>query len=547
MVWVAVAGLALALTGCGGASAPGGQRASEMLRQQVASAGERAVLRVGPERIHAAQALPRFYQKRRHQLAWIAPDGCPSPAATELARFIGGIGEHGLRPAHYHLAAITEQMRRAVAEGCQLERWEQGRAAGLDLLLTDAFLLLASHLAGGRINPESLDPEWLVTRRGVDPPALLRQALASGEISRTLSSAAPPHPAYAALMRAASRYRGLNWSSVGAGDDLKTGARGERVVRLRQRLQAAGLSAAGEGDTFDAALEAAVRSGQAHLGLPLTGVADAATIRELDRPPAERVRQIEANLERWRWLPDDLGPRHVVVRVPAFELAVVQDGRDALTMRAVVGKTHRRTPMLSSTLKTVVINPSWQVPHRIAVKDLIPQIRKDPGYLRKNGITLYAGWTPDARVVDPVTVDWRAATMKTFRLRMRQQPGPDNALGRIKFLFPNKYDVYMHDTPKRHLFRWQQRTFSSGCIRLEKPLDLADALLRGDKGWTRARIRGAMGGGELAVAIPRPVPVHLTYFTAWIDAAGAAHFRTDVYRRDRRLLAALDRPPPRAR
>ena len=517
-----------------------------VLQSTLASAG--ASLRVDGERIHAARAVPRFYRQRTHRLAWIGADGCPSRAAARLARFISAVEDHGLRPGDYHLEAINRRHQQATSAGCDQGQWPEADAAALDLLLTDAFLLLASHMAGGRLDPNSLDPEWQVSRRAGDPVKLLKEALVSGEVSKALASLAPPAPQYMALSEALARYRGLAWPSIGAGDDLRVGQRGERVTRLRRRLQAEGLMAGGQGEAFDKALEAAVRRAQAHLGLPQTGVVDDATRRELDRTPAERARQIEANMERWRWLPDDLGRRHVVVRVPAFELAVVEGGRDVLTMRAVVGKPHRRTPMLSSTLRSVVINPAWQVPRRIAVKDIIPEVRKDPGYLGKHGITLYAGWDPAAPVVDPSTVDWKRATLKNFKLRMRQRPGADNALGRLKFLFPNRYDVYLHDTPKRHLFARQQRTFSSGCIRLERPLDLADALLRGEKGWTRERIQKAYGGGELSVVVPGGgVPVHLTYFTAWVDAAGAVHFRPDVYGRDRGLLAALERPAPGAR
>ena len=474
LLLTALLALAALMAGCSArpsVSAP----AARALRQRLLTAPGRPALLVDRERIHAARAVPDFYRQRGHRPGWLDPAGCPTPLADELAHFAGEVGGHGLRPGDYHWQAIQGGIKQARLRGCAEGRWPAREAAGLELLLSDAFIMLASHLVGGRIDPESLDPQWQASRREVDPQALLTAALASGKVSAALTALAPRSPGYLALIRALARHRGL-----------------------------ARRAAPGEA--------------------------------------ARQVRVIEANLERWRWLPDDLGRRHVEVRVAAFELALVERGRDVLTMRAVVGKRHRRTPMLSSALRTVVLNPSWQVPHKIAVKDIIPQVRKDPGYLQKQGITLYAGWAPGAPAVDPASVDWKGATLQNFRLRLRQRPGASNALGRFKFLFPNKYDVYLHDTPKPQLFGYPQRTFSSGCVRLQRPLDLADALLRGHQGWTRERIQRALGGGELALALPSPVPVHLTYFTAWADADGAAHFRPDVYGRDRRLLAALDRP-----
>jgi murein L,D-transpeptidase YcbB/YkuD len=261
-------------------------------------------------------------------------------------------------------------------------------------------------------------------------------------------------------------------------------------------------------------------------------------------PVDERLRQMEVNLERWRWLPRSLGDPHVLVNIADFWLRVVEDGRPALQMRVVVGTQYRQTPIFSDEISYLVFNPYWHVPRRIAVEDKLPEFQRTPALVSRLGFEVLEGWGSDTKVVDPATVEWDQLSPSTFPYRLRQRPGPANALGRVKFMLPNPYNVYLHDTPARSLFDETERSFSSGCIRVEHPVDLALYLLKPNDGWTRERVEAAMGKAtERSVVLRRKVPVHLLYWTAWMEDADTVHFRTDIYDRDGAVARALAAPP----
>ncbi len=271
-------------------------------------------------------------------------------------------------------------------------------------------------------------------------------------------------------------------------------------------------------------------------GLAVDGVVGPATLAALNVSVEKRIRQIEVNLERWRWLPQELGARHILVNIAGFELNVIENGQPVMTMRVVMGKEERPTPVFSGALTYLVVCPYWQVPSTIAVKDKLPQIRKDPGYLTRKKIKVFQG----GEAINPRTINWSEVTAKNFNYRFRQDPGPKNALGRVKFVFPNPFSVILHDTPDRELFTRNVRTFSSGCIRVEKPIELAEYVMHGDPQWTREKILATINKWvERTVWLPEPIPVHLLYFTAWVDAEGMTHFRDDIYGRDKRLDEAL--------
>ena len=271
----------------------------------------------------------------------------------------------------------------------------------------------------------------------------------------------------------------------------------------------------------------------------------AATRAELNVSVERRVEQLELNLERWRWLPQDLGRRHIIVNIAAFELEVVEDEAVVLAMRVVVGRPYHNTPVFSDTMRYIVLNPYWEVPRKIAVQEILPRIKRDPSYLAREKLRVFKGWGLEAREVDPATVNWSAITPANFPFRLRQDPGPLNALGRVKFVFPNKFNVYLHDTPSRQLFEKTQRDFSHGCIRIQKPIDLAVYLLRQDPRWNRdALLRALDKAVDRSVPLPEPIPIHLLYWTAWADGDGTIQFRPDIYGWDAPLLGAMRAPPP---
>ena len=247
-------------------------------------------------------------------------------------------------------------------------------------------------------------------------------------------------------------------------------------------------------------------------------------------------------MERQRWVPSDLGPRHLRVNIPAFELEAVSDGRVVKTMRVVVGRTKRPTPVLSGRMTYLELNPYWHVPPRIARKDILPKVLADPDYLLQKGFRVFSDWTAKARELDPNEIDWTQVSQRRFPYKLRQDPAAFNALGQVKFIFPNEHSIYLHDTPAKALFKKERRSFSSGCVRVAEPRELAALLLEDRQSWDRERIAAAFDALEpKVVRLGTPMAVHLQYWTAWVDGADRVHFREDIYQRDHDLLRALER------
>lgn len=503
------------------------------------SAAGRAVL--------ARTALPRFYEARAFEPIWVAP--ASAARLRELTSAIRTSEEHGLDPEAYHLAAIDSLARRVT------ERLDQEAAVDLEILATDAFLVLGSHLLHGRVNPETINPEWIANRRSARLDTILAHAVERSRIAEELYELAPRQERYRRMLDAARTLRALvargGWPVVSEGERLEVGSEGPRVLELRRRLGIGGDVAPDEDGgraeplRFDQSLSEAVRRFQERHGLDADGVVGRATLAALNVPAEERLRQIEINLERWRWLPADLGDRHIEVNIPGFDVRVVEQGAVVARHRAVVGRRYRATPMFSGSMTYLVLAPYWHVPPTIAAVDKLPLIKQDPGQIARDRMTLLEVGT-DAPV-DPATVDWASMTGAEFnrRYRLRQDPGPFNALGHVKFMFPNRHNVYLHDTPSRDLFERTARDFSSGCIRVDRAFELAEYLLRDRPGWTRQRIEEvARGSVERTVPLGEAVPVHLLYWTAWTEDDTALHFREDIYGRDEVVWRALTAPPP---
>ncbi len=515
---------------------------ADLLRNRLEAGAAQGTLRAGGHEIRASNALPSFYLRREDAPAWISR-GRPSSCALRLVAALHAAPEDGLDGTDYHLAAIDSLV-------------SSGRdAAGLvdlEILLTDAYLTFGSHLLQGRVNPSTLKAEWLANRRQVDMAAELTAAMELGDVDAALDALRPSQPGYRALKSLLARFRAVEaeggWGVVPDGTTLHPGDEDARVPALRRRLVASGdlgtRSAADDGRFDDELAEAVVRFQHRH-GLDADGSVGRETLAAMNVPVEARIAQIVVNLERWRWLPNDLGRRHIRVNIADYHLEVWKDGQVALQMRAVVGREYRETPMFSANMTYLVLAPYWHVPPSIAAVDKLPELRRNPGYLASMKMTLFDQATNEP--VDPASVDWGTMTGAELnrRFRIRQDPGPLNALGDVKFIFPNRHNVYLHDTPSRELFSRTTRAFSSGCIRIEKPLELADYLLAGDPRWSPERIRAAVAAGrETTVWLSEPVPVHLLYWTAFADDDGAVDFRPDLYGRDRAVRAALDAEPP---
>jgi murein L,D-transpeptidase YcbB/YkuD len=524
--------------------------ASELLRNRIEAAGYPPQLAVGDEVIYTSKMLPAFYERRAYRLAWSGGDGL-LPQIDSLIAAVEDADAQGLRPQDYHLGRIKAAIRALPFRYETRRPVNPGLLADLDLLLTDAFLMYAYHLQAGRLNPETIDPEWYIMRPERDLADVLEAALASNRIRAALEDLLPRDASYRELRRYRSSYLDLaargGWGEVPPGAKLQKGDRGARVGALRERLEASGYLRCldGDEDLFDDALQEAVREFQARHGLDTDGVVGPRTLAAINVSPADRARQIEVNMERWRWLPRDLGERYVMINIADFDLRVVEAHEILMEMRVMVGRDYRQTPVFSDVMTYLVLSPYWNVPWSIAVKDKLPLIKENPAYLTQQKIRVFSGWGADAEEIDPLSVDWSEVTPASFKYRLRQDPGPQNALGRIKFMFPNKFNVYLHDTPSRDLFNKTVRAFSSGCIRIEKPLELAEYLLRADPKWTRAALIAAIDKSvEQTVRLPEPIAVHVLYCTAWVDEDGVLQLRDDIYGRDQAILEGLREPPP---
>ena len=377
-----------------------------------------------------------------------------------------------------------------------------------------------------------------------DREALSQVAVMDGSFSVEAAEAVLGTGAIAAL----ARLRAIpaeDWPAVDPELRLDLGADGPDVRTVRRRLQATGDLAAGPAPPhWDEALTQALAAFQTRHGLTPTGAVGPATAGALAVSRDHRIAQIEANLERWRWLPQEFGARSIVANIAAFSLTGRSPGQEPITMRVVVGRPYRRTPVFSGRMTYLVINPTWTVPPGILAADVLPAIRRDVSYLAKKRMVVYEGWGADARVVDPRTADWSKASGKG-PYRIVQAPGPDNALGIVKFMFPNPYNVYLHDTPSKEGFAADDRAFSSGCIRLSEPAALTEWVLAGQpEGRPDTLKRLFAAGTERTVTLAKPVQVHLLYWTTWVDDAGTLQIRKDVYDRDGRLIAALAATAP---
>lgn len=496
--------------------------------------------------IYYRSVLSTFYEKRDYNPLWTTDNGL-TPQADQLIRAIEEAELDGLISEDYHLFGIKSLIVDFKQALLQRQSFDPQKQADLDILFTDAFLLFSSHLRSGRVIPNTVDSTWLFFNPVSDTDLILN-ANASSRIDSFFDELRPANAAYYRLRNALKHYIGIQkkggWAAVPLGPNLRIGDAHERIENIRKRLiatediqrPARNVNLA----EFDETLMKGVQRFQKRHGIEADGVVGRATLAAMNVSVSDRIRQIELNLERWRWIPHDLGSRYILVNIADYSLAVVDNQATVLEMRVVVGKAYRRTPVFSEKMKYLVLNPYWNVPVKIAVEDKLPIIRKDPLYLTQQQIKVFENWSEDAPEINPVIIDWYRVNSNNFPYRLRQNPGPLNALGRIKFMFPNKFAVYLHDTPQRSLFKRASRDFSSGCIRIEKPVELAEYLLQNDPQWPSQKIMETIESGVTTVVrFKDPIPVHLLYWTAWVTEAGTVHFGNDIYDRDPPLSRAL--------
>ncbi len=485
-----------------------------------------------------AQKLYFFYGSRHFEPLWLveAADGgvAFSDKAEKIIDLFKKAELEGFRPTDY----ITPELdvKAAGADPALLAALETSFSAAVARYAQDSY--------GGRVAPTEVNSSWTVTPRRINEAELLVQLAASETPDQILLDLSPKGREFLALKAALAKF--YDGSVVDAavtipeGTLLKPGMKDERVTLLRQRLdvpepeipETAGAEAVADLN-YDEPLVEAVKAFQESLGLTADGVLGPATVAALNGGTATTKEDIIANMERWRWEPENYGDFYVHVNIPEFRLWIMDGTREHYTTRVVVGTPKNQTPIFFDEIEHIVVNPYWNVPASIAVGEIAPRLVSNPGYIDGQNMELLYG----GKVVNAASVDWTTTSIRNFHIR--QRPGPGNALGQIKFLFPNQHDVYLHDTPSKSLFQRSFRAYSHGCVRVQNPMEFADALLANEVGLTRASLEDQFGSSERWNNLERPIPVHLTYFTLRVDADGTIRSFGDVYGANKKLITLL--------
>ncbi|NID14822.1 L,D-transpeptidase family protein [Luteibacter yeojuensis] len=523
------------------ASAPAPLPTDDPLAQAIyARLRQMAPLDGGPlSRREAAlgQALANFYMQRQYAAAW-----SDETNVRQLLAGLASVEADGLLPEDYRYSEL-----RTMAEALKDPDLSPAARAEFEISATGAYITALVHLARGKVDPNRLDPTWNFDPAAIDPQqgmSMLETSIEERTVDQAFAMARPQNPLYAKLRDALARLRataaGGGWPIVPGGPALTPGMKDPRVVALRARLVAGGYldPTLAQGEQFDDPLKDAVRRFQTDQYLDADGSVGAETLAALNVPIASRIGQVRANLERARWLLHSLPGTFVVVDVAGYKISYYRDGQPVWKSRVQVGKPYRSTPIFRSQITYVTFNPTWTIPPTILKNDVLPKIRRNPSYLANNRIRVL---DRSGKVVPASSVDWAHPRGIT----LRQDAGPGNSLGRVTIRFPNAFSVYLHDTPHQELFEKARRDTSSGCIRVERPLELVELLFDDAGKWNRQAIEDRIAMKTTQnVTLPTAIPVLLAYWTVDIGEDGKLAYKPDLYQRDGALLTALDKPQP---
>ena len=521
---------------------------AELLRHFIETGKTTASIADNDERL-----IPVFllYESRNYTPIWVRDSG-PKNKARDFLKILQHSDDDALVPSNYRTAEIEKRIKTT----------DYNELVELELLLTRALLDYGRDLNAGRVEPSKINSNNRIFPKITGSATMLDRIELADRVGDVFNKMPPQTPRYGRLKAKLDEYRRTaaqgEWTKIPKGEVLKPENHDERVPLIRTLLTQMGdlkagtpVPTASEGATdltlFDPELIAAVKKFQYRHGLDQDGVIGPATLAEMNIPISTRVRQIELNMERRRWMQDNLGDFYVFVNLADQFLKVVkrnEQGKEKTihTARLVVGKTFHATPVFTKNMTHMVMNPFWNVPSSITRNEYLPKLKRDPGAMLRQNIRILKGWGNGAAEIDPYTIDWSQVTKRNFPYRLRQDSGPKNALGKIKFMFPNKFNVYIHDTPSKSLFNRASRYFSHGCMRVQNPTDLADVLLREQSaGWNKKRIDKTLATGKRRVVKIKSFPVHVTYLTAWVNKDMTVHFRNDIYGRDKKLENALQR------
>ncbi len=499
---------------------------------------------IGVSRFLSHQQIFGLYQQREFLPIWI--DGWQlKPEAHTLLEYLRSSGAHGLCGNDYLLDKLESLIQFQIDYSQRNLPLVPDSRAVLDLFLSQAFLTFATHMVEGQVDPTLAHVDWRARRRKADLIKLLEYAIENRRMSQVIEGLIPPHHEYFQLIDVLTRYQVISalggWPGIPPGPTIRPGDSDARVPLLRSLLlQTGDLEKITETThLYDPVTRGSIRIFQRRHGLVNDGVIGPKTFAALNVSVEERVRQIELNLERWRWMPKSFGKRHIRVNVADFSLEVIEDGEVVMQMPVIVGTQYRKTPVFSASMTYLEFAPYWTVPPTILREDKLPKIKRNPDYLEEKHFRIVSRENKDV-MIDPLEIDWATVQAYGFPGWLRMEPGPWNPLGRVKFMFPNRFNVYLHDTNEAYLFGNNIRSFSSGCIRVKRPLDLARYLLGQDIGPERLQqLFEATAPQQTSI---KPLPVHIQYWTTWVDHDGLVHFRPDVYFRDLDLDIALNEP-----
>lgn len=499
------------------------------------------------EKLTFYQDLIKFYQQRYYRPIWLQNKEFLSKS-EKLITLIKKSYDDGLTPADYHLDLIEAYTIKnnfsAKINNNSLAKNSTDQKAFLDILLSSAYLKLASHYLNGKVEAGLMTDSYQQEELGAQ--RLLSSIVSNRKnINEIIKSQLPQSKNYQLLKEKLSLYRNSNkikkWPQVSNGKNLTLGQRGKRVKDLIDNLTARtylNKNNLQQENYFSENVKKAVVKFQIDNGLKNDGVVGPKTITALNISLANRIKQLIINLERWRWLPKNLGEKYIYVNVADYSLQLYEKGNLMMNMKTIVGRQDRSTPVFSDKIDYLVLNPYWYVPKVIAVEDILPKLKEDYSYLKKNNFSLLQ-YNSNNKLIekDPAKINWEEIDKDSFNYLLRQNPGAGNSLGKIKFMFPNKFSVYLHDTPAKYLFSQNQRSFSSGCIRIEKPIDLAENLLKDHEKWDRATIKQEMKKNkEKKIYLKEPIKIYIQYNSSWVDSFGNLHFREDIYDRDQKII-----------
>lgn len=495
-------------------------------------------LKIDQHPIIMSNFIRQFYSRTHYRIVWKS-----KPMIERLLKAIKDSTYVGLSPKDYDYQTIKKAL------GTQIKDYHKQRA-NIDIILTDAFIRLVYHLRFGKVIASEMSQDWNIKRefQYKDPIAKLAQVLRSKKtLDQFLQELTDLGVLYKGLIKGLAFYQKIEkrggWQNIPQGSVIKPSMQDVRIPLIRKRLEINGYLEQGltaDQNLYDNTLEAAVKKFQYHYNLDVDGIIGKGSLIQMNISVSQRIEQIKANLERVRWVKTSLSDEFVLVNVAGYKVYYVQNNKVVWQSKVQVGKEYRQTPIFQDEIEYIVLNPTWTIPPTILSQDILPKIKKDPFYLKKKNMIVIDA---KGKEINSSTIEWSSVTAEHFPYMIRQEPGPKNALGQVKIMFPNKHFVYLHDTPHKELFDKTNRDFSSGCIRVENPFELAQLLLKNTEQWNNTRFKTVLESQQLKnVPLPNKVPVLLLYFTAQLDKNGQINFFEDIYKRDQKIIDGLKEP-----